>query len=149
MPVSFDNGSTSAGAGVKMVLTIDSLPMDAVAGSSVELYLEDDFQVPGHIDRSAVYFTVSNPFTGFAQKLGSETIICAALTQNYGRARVVDVERKSCRSDVADDLRSHYGVSGEVRDLYRGLTSVRVAMYTFSAGVIWANPRMADSATSR
>ena len=88
-------------------------------------------------------------FGGFAQKLGSETIICAALTQNYGRALVVDVERKSCRSDVAADLRPHYGVAGEARDLYRGLTSVRVAMYTFSAGVIWANPRMADSATSR
>jgi hypothetical protein len=34
------------------------LPMDAKAGSSVELYLEDDFQVPDSIDRDTVYFTV-------------------------------------------------------------------------------------------
>ena len=53
-----DNSSTSGGVGVELVLTIGSLPMTAVAGSSVELYLEDDFQVPDSIDRSTVYFTV-------------------------------------------------------------------------------------------
>ena len=57
-PDAFSNSSTSGGAGVEMKLTIGSLPMDAVDGSSVELFLEDDFQVPDSIDRGAVYFTV-------------------------------------------------------------------------------------------
>lgn len=53
-----ENSSTSGGAGVELILTIESIPMNAVAGSSVELYLEDDFQVPDSIDRGTVYFTV-------------------------------------------------------------------------------------------
>jgi hypothetical protein len=53
-----ENSSTSSGAGVELILTIDSLPMNAVAGSSVELFLEDDFQVPDSIARDTVYFTV-------------------------------------------------------------------------------------------
>ena len=53
-----DNSSTSGGAGVELILTIGNLPMDAVDGSSVELFLEDDFQVPDSIDRNDVYFTV-------------------------------------------------------------------------------------------
>ena len=55
-----ENSSTSASAGVELQLTIGSLPMAAVAGSSVELYLEDDFQVPDDIARDTVYFRVSN-----------------------------------------------------------------------------------------
>ena len=54
----FSNSSTSGGASVELKLTIGSLPMDAVDGSSVELFLEDDFQVPDSIDRNTVYFTV-------------------------------------------------------------------------------------------
>ncbi len=53
-----DNSSTTSGAGVELILTIDSLPMNAVDGTSVELFLEDDFQVPDSIDRNDVYFTV-------------------------------------------------------------------------------------------
>ena len=52
------NSSTTGGAGVELILKIDRLPMNAVAGSSVELFLEDDFQVPDSIDRDNVYFTV-------------------------------------------------------------------------------------------
>ncbi len=52
------NSSTSGGAGVELILTIDSLAMNAVDGTSVELFLEDDFQVPDSIDRNDVYFTV-------------------------------------------------------------------------------------------
>ena len=53
------SSSTSGGASVELILTIQSLPMDAADGSSVELYLEDDFQVPDSIDRDTVYFTVA------------------------------------------------------------------------------------------
>ena len=55
-----DNSSTTGGASVELILTIDSLPMNAVDGTSVELFLEDDFQVPDSIARDTVYFTVSN-----------------------------------------------------------------------------------------
>ena len=56
-----DNSSTSASAGIELQLTIGSMPENAVAGSSVELYLEDDFQVPDSIDRDTVYFRVTDP----------------------------------------------------------------------------------------
>ena len=56
-----DNSSTSASATVKLTLTIGNLPRYMEAGSSIELYLEDDFQVPDTIDKSSVYFTVHNP----------------------------------------------------------------------------------------
>ena len=52
------SSSTSASASVELRIVIDMLPMDAKAGSSVELYLEDDFQVPDSIARDTVYFTV-------------------------------------------------------------------------------------------
>ena len=55
-----ESSSTTASAGVKLTLTIGNLPRTMEAGSSVELYLEDDFKVPDSIDRSSVYFTVTN-----------------------------------------------------------------------------------------
>ena len=55
------SSSDSGGAGVELILTIASLNDSAVAGSSVELYLEDDFQIPDSIARDTVYFTVANP----------------------------------------------------------------------------------------
>ena len=64
------SSSTSGGAGVELNLTIASLPMNAVDGSSVELYLEDDFQVPDSIDRGTVYFTVSGNDVGVNQNNG-------------------------------------------------------------------------------
>ena len=58
----FSTGSTSASASIEVKVTIYSLPMAAEAGSSVEVYLEDDFQVDS-IDRDTVYFTVTNDRT--------------------------------------------------------------------------------------
>ena len=58
-----ESSSTSASAGVKLTLTIGNLPRDMEAGSSIELYLEDDFKVPDSIDRGSVYFAVTNPRT--------------------------------------------------------------------------------------
>ena len=59
----FSTGSTSASASIEVKVTIDSLAMAAEAGSSVEVYLEDDFQVPDSIDRDTVYFRVTSPRT--------------------------------------------------------------------------------------
>ena len=55
-----DSSSTSASAAIELQLTIGNLPMAAVAGSSVVLYLEDDYKVPDSIARDTVYFTVDN-----------------------------------------------------------------------------------------
>ena len=60
---SIESSSTSASAPVKLTLTIGNLPEDMRAGSSIELYLEDDFDVPDTIYRGSVYFTVENPLT--------------------------------------------------------------------------------------
>ena len=49
------SSSDSGGAGVRLELEIDAAGA-LYAGSSVELYLEDDFQVPDDIDPSDVYF---------------------------------------------------------------------------------------------
>ena len=57
------SSSTIASAVVELQLTVGSMPMDAVSGSSIELYLEDDFRVLDAIAADAVHFTVSNPFT--------------------------------------------------------------------------------------
>ena len=58
---SITTDSSSAGAGVKVTLKIGNLPMNMRAGSSVVLYLEDDFNVEGgSIPRNTVYFTVTN-----------------------------------------------------------------------------------------
>ncbi len=48
--------STSASATVKLTLDIAQLPMDLRDGSSIVLYLEDDYKVPDSIDRGDVYF---------------------------------------------------------------------------------------------
>ena len=61
-PDTIRSSSTSANATVELRLTIDSLPEDMYVGSSVELYLENDFQVPDAIGANSVYFT-ANPVT--------------------------------------------------------------------------------------
>ena len=65
------SSSTSASAGVKLTLTIGNVDISVPptlepgtrmeAGSSIELYLEDDFKVPDTIPQSSVYFTVTQP----------------------------------------------------------------------------------------
>ena len=63
VPDGIESSSTSANAGVKLTLTIGNLPMNMLGGSSIELYLEDDFKVPDTINRGSVYFTVENQRT--------------------------------------------------------------------------------------
>ena len=73
---SIESSSTSANATVKLTLTIGNLPENMLGGSSIELYLEDDFKVPDTIDRGSVYFTVDNCRT--------------AATNNGGRVYATD-----------------------------------------------------------
>ena len=55
-PDMIDNSSTSGGASVRLELTVQNAG-ELLAGSSVVLYLEDDFQVPDDIDPGDVYFS--------------------------------------------------------------------------------------------
>ena len=55
-PSTIASSSTSASANVKLTLDIGELPMDLKDGSSIVLYLEDDYKVPDDIDRGDVYF---------------------------------------------------------------------------------------------
>ena len=50
------SSSTSASATVRLTLSIPNLPMDLQGGSSIVVYLEDQFKVPDSIDRDTVYF---------------------------------------------------------------------------------------------
>ena len=55
-----ESSSTSAGASVKLTLTIVDLPNNLNSGSWVEIYLEDDYQEPGSISRQDVVFIATN-----------------------------------------------------------------------------------------
>lgn len=52
-------GSTTARANVQLQLTVTRLPIDMPAGSSIVLFLEDDYFVPDPIGLRTTWFTVS------------------------------------------------------------------------------------------
>ena len=56
--------STSGGAAPELKVVISSLSRDLAVGSSVVLYLEDDYQEPETIPASSVYFVAENPTSG-------------------------------------------------------------------------------------
>ena len=54
-----ESSSTSASATVQLTLTIPKLTARMLGGSSVELYLEDDFKVPATFPANSAFFTAS------------------------------------------------------------------------------------------
>lgn len=57
-----DVSSVSPNAAVQVQVRVESIPIDMPGGSSIVIYLEDDYSVPSSIDRRSVWFT----FTGAA-----------------------------------------------------------------------------------
>ena len=57
------SSSTSANSTVELKVILASLPQELVVGSSVELYLEDDYQVPASIASNTVYFIATGGST--------------------------------------------------------------------------------------
>ena len=53
--------STSGGAAPELKVVIDSLSRNLAVGSSIVLYLEDDYQEPETIPASSVYFVAESP----------------------------------------------------------------------------------------
>ena len=60
---SIASDSTSGGGAPQFTVTVDSLPGTLPVGSSIVLYLEDDFQEPPSIPASSVYFVADQPRT--------------------------------------------------------------------------------------
>ena len=64
MPATGDmitSDSSSGGSAPEFQVVIDSLPTNLAVGSSIVLYLEDDYQEPETIPASSVYFVASPP----------------------------------------------------------------------------------------
>lgn len=57
-----DVSSVSPNAAVQVQVRVESIPIDMPGGSSIVIYLEDDYSVPSSINRRSVWFT----FTGVA-----------------------------------------------------------------------------------
>ena len=53
--------STSGGGAPEFQVVIESLPTNLAVGSSIVLYLEDDYQEPATIPASSVYFVAESP----------------------------------------------------------------------------------------
>ena len=83
-------GRTSSGAS-EIQLTIDALPMDMSVGSSIVLYLEDDFQQPASIPASSVYLVASGTATGLAS--GETQAIVRRQTGNASRVYVTNAPK--------------------------------------------------------
>ena len=58
---SVSSSGTTADVAVELRLTIGDLPRDLPVGSSIVLYLEDDFAEPDSIPMSSVYLVAENP----------------------------------------------------------------------------------------
>ena len=56
-----ESDSSSGGAAPEFQVVIDSLPMNLAVGSSIVLYLEDDYQEPSTIPAGSVYFVAEPP----------------------------------------------------------------------------------------
>lgn len=137
-PDTITSSSTSGGAGVELILTIQSLPMAAVDGSSVELYLEDDFQVPDSIDRDTVYFTVSGDNVGVNQNNGGRVY------STYG----VDIDDSDHFTENKDD----YSIRVFIPDMnnaensgYNGPTMGQTLTLVFTTAAGIKNPTEAGT----
>ena len=79
------SSSDSAGASVKLTLTIVGLPKDLNSGSWVEIYLEDDYQEPDSISRQDVVFIATNADgTGATATNDGGTVTAAAVEIDDG-----------------------------------------------------------------
>ena len=86
-----------ANNGVEIVVKLDALPANVPAGSSVELYLEDDYQVPDSIANNLVFFVAkgsglvqgsSETDAEFAVRLERESVSTGSASPVYGTAPI-------------------------------------------------------------
>ena len=91
-----DIDSTSGGAGVNITVEIEDLPVDLPVGSSIVLFLEDDYQVPSSIPASAVQLTATGTFSATAEREAqfSRGTVIAAASPIIKTGAYVDADKK-------------------------------------------------------
>ena len=122
-----ESSSTSASATLQLQLIVESLPINAESGSAIELYLEDDFQVPNFIPEGTVHFSASNPFTTDTNNGGSVAaagVIAIREGDHYG-----GVDDWAIRAFIPDMSTSLDGYQGPMRGQTLTLT------FTHAAGI--------------
>ena len=93
MPATGDmitSDSTSGGAAPEFQVVIDSLPTNLAVGSSIVLYLEDDYQEPATIPASSVYFVASPP----SAQTGNGARVYTIIAPNINTDAYFDADKK-------------------------------------------------------
>ena len=93
MPATGDmitSDSTSGGSAPEFQVVIDSLPTNLAVGSSIVLYLEDDYQEPATIPASSVYFVASPP----SAQTGNGARVYTIIAPNINTDAYFDADKK-------------------------------------------------------
>ena len=86
--------STSGGGAPEFKVVIDSLPNDLAVGSSIVLYLEDDYQEPDTIPTSSVYFVATGGNVTQQVKTGSGARVYAIIAPKIDNDAYFDADKK-------------------------------------------------------
>ena len=132
------SSSTSASATVELRVIIENLPEDLVVGSSIELYLEDDYQVPASIPAGAAFFIGPNSrATGDGAPVLAVSPVIIATEDHY--AGDDDYALQVVIPDMCPGTTSTSGGSG-VCDGQNGLSAGDTLTLVFSRGAGIQNP---------
>ena len=82
--------SSSGGSAPEFQVVIDSLPTNLAVGSSIVLYLEDDYQEPEAIPASSVYFVASPP----SAQTGNGARVYTIIAPNINTDAYFDADKK-------------------------------------------------------
>ena len=116
------SSSTSASSNVELRVEISNIPQRLVVGSSIELYLEDDYQVPAAIPAGAAYFIVTGG-TGTILASESQDEANRRLELSTGSsAPVLTTSPAIVGSDDHFDGDDDYGIQVVIPDLCAGST---------------------------
>ena len=81
--------STSGGGAPEFQVKIESLPRNLAVGSSIVLYLEDDYQKPATIPTSSVYFVATPP----TEETGSGARVYTAIAPKIDTGAYFDADK--------------------------------------------------------
>ena len=101
--------SSSGGGAPELKVVIDSLASDLAVGSSIVLYLEDDYQEPATIPASSVYFVAESPTN---PQTGNGARVYTTITPKVDTGAYFDEDKKdiSIRVFIPDMCTNATGV---------------------------------------
>ena len=104
-----ESDSSSGGAAPELKVVIDSLASDLAVGSSIVLYLEDDYQEPSTIPASSVYFVAESPTN---PQTGNGARVYTTITPKVDTGAYFDEDKKdiSIRVFIPDMCTNATGV---------------------------------------